>query len=376
MLIGLILGSFILAGCGDVRAFCTTCSSAPPPAEDPEPIIHNVFTASNDGTGEISVSRIDPETGAPQTPSILTSGTSINLLDVTPNGKFLVTANISANSISSYSVAADGTLTFVETATTGVTAPRAVSIDPSGQFVYVDNYIGSGTIAQYRIDSDTGGLTYLNTIAAGNRPRGGMAFSADSAYAYVSAFFSGEVFQYSLNGTTGELSANAINTSVTTGAGPVWTALDSTGKWLYVADQYQGIFAHTVNTANGSVSGSVAGSPYTCGTDNLNVVSVDPNNRFVYGGDFGGGIICGYVINTTDGSLSGLTSTTVGCPVAQVTLDSTGDYLYASCYAAEPNLYVYRVNATTGALDAITGSPFLTGAANLNTVVVRPAPQD
>jgi len=89
------------------------------------------------------------------------TGTNPYGLAMTPNGSFLYTANNGDNSISEFSVAANGSLTQISGSPVGETysAPLALLVDNSGKYLYVANE-GSSNLGAYTIGSD-GTLTIL-----------------------------------------------------------------------------------------------------------------------------------------------------------------------------------------------------------------------
>jgi 6-phosphogluconolactonase (cycloisomerase 2 family) len=90
---------------------------------------------------------------------------------VDPQEKYLYVANSAADSVSRFSIAANGTLTNLGTPTaTGGTQPMTLAMDGSGERLYVLNE-GSDDITVFSIDRATGDLTALgNRIATGDRP--------------------------------------------------------------------------------------------------------------------------------------------------------------------------------------------------------------
>ena len=82
-------------------------------------------------------------------------------------------ANSNSHTVSAYRInPATGALIAVGggPVATGL-SPRSVSVDPSGQFAYVANFVSS-TVATYRIDSTTGALIAMDggSVAAGANP--------------------------------------------------------------------------------------------------------------------------------------------------------------------------------------------------------------
>ena len=137
-----------------------------------------------------------------------------------------------------------------------------------------------------------------------------------------------------------------------------------------------------MNTAGLTISGylvsttgtlsAVAGSPYSIGTVPTSM-AVTPGNTFLYVGYVNG--ILGYSIGA-NGKLSVLNSSQP-LSSAQVTplsmqVDTTGLYLLAASAdltttPATPLIGIYQINATTGALTPVTGSPLRVAPGNGST---------
>jgi 6-phosphogluconolactonase (cycloisomerase 2 family) len=81
---------------------------------------------------------------------------------VHPSGKFAYVANRGSNNISMYSInSATGVLEPMGTIATGL-APSSIAIAPSGKFAYVTNF-GSNDVSMYSIELVTGMPTLLGT---------------------------------------------------------------------------------------------------------------------------------------------------------------------------------------------------------------------
>ncbi|TCC94395.1 lactonase family protein [Pedobacter frigiditerrae] len=80
-------------------------------------------------------------------------------IHVSPDGKFLYETNRGdANEISLFAIATDGTLTFIETASTLGKGPRNFSIDPTGNFLLVAHQYTNDVVI-FKRDKTTGKLT-------------------------------------------------------------------------------------------------------------------------------------------------------------------------------------------------------------------------
>ncbi len=124
----------------------------------------------------IAFFHFDPDAGAltvQQTISALPAGfagTSFaSEIQVSADGKFLYSANRLHDSISVFSIAANGTPELIgETSTMG-DYPRHCRIDPTGNFIYSCNQ-RSDSITSFRIDRHTGLLTFTGRYAPVGSP--------------------------------------------------------------------------------------------------------------------------------------------------------------------------------------------------------------
>jgi trimeric autotransporter adhesin len=100
---------------------------------------------------------------------------------IDPTGSFLYVSNSGDGTVSAFTINVDGTLTavtgspFTSTATNipSTTAPTAIQVDPSGQYVYVANG-DDGTVSVFKINLTSGALTMVgakvSTVLSGGGP--------------------------------------------------------------------------------------------------------------------------------------------------------------------------------------------------------------
>ncbi len=152
----------------------------------------------------------------------------INPISVTvdPTGQFAYVANFGSNNVSAYRIdASTGALTAVGAAVATGANPQSVTVDPTGQFAYVANY-GSNDVSAYRIDASTGALTPIDcgggigcigtNFAAGLSPSS-ITVDPTGRFAYVTNRFANNVAAYSIDASTGALTAVG---AVATGTNP------------------------------------------------------------------------------------------------------------------------------------------------------------
>lgn len=137
-------------------------------------------------------------------------------------------------------------------------------------------------------------------------------------------------------------------------------AIDPSGTFFYEA-VHPGLWAFTMNRQNGNVT-EMSTSPYDDSV-NFDAVVVDQLGKFVYAYD-GGGEVYAYSIQSGTGQLSPI----AGSPFAtapsgeqdavasnRVAVSQNDNYLYI---ASSAGIEAYAIDATTGALTSVSGSPF------------------
>lgn len=227
----------------------------------------------------------------------------------------------------------------------------------------------SGDVLSLPVDAKTGALG-ASTSAPGPAMSLGLA-AVGSQFVYASDFQSGSIFAYSINSTSGALTA-AAGSPFSLGPFSVPTGLATRpgSNHLYVADAGK-IDGLTINTAG--VPAAISGSPFLAGT-NLEL-AVDPSGRFLYATDDDPpGGVSAFTIDSTTGALStvpGSPFTISGQTVSNsqpfgLVVDSTGRFIYAALSTTNQIAAFSIVSGTgAGALTPVPGSPFPAGSTPL-----------
>ncbi|MHB8356830.1 MAG: beta-propeller fold lactonase family protein [Vulcanimicrobiaceae bacterium] len=293
-----------------------------------------------------------------------TSASAPNSFTVTPPATF-------ASTTASFTVAP----TFTGQATDGCTqtgancAPVTVTVDMKYLLFAYDTNNNSGNVSAYTINATTGALTAVtgSPFAAGAYSDG-VAVYPTGKFAYVTNNSDNNVSAYTINVATGALTPVA-GSPFAAGSGPNGVAVDPTGKFAYIPNQgSNNVSAYTINVATGALT-AVAGSPFAAGAYPVGV-AVDPTGKFAYVANHSGGNVSAYAINATTGALTAV----AGSPFAAgsgpfgVAVDPTGKFAYVTNITAT-NVSAYTINATTGALTAVTGSPFTAGSYPMGVAV-------
>jgi 6-phosphogluconolactonase (cycloisomerase 2 family) len=351
-----------------LAGFLPSCGGSSHPSSTPS---HNAYV-SLPAKGSVALLHIDGTTGAlslaAQTPQV--QGTSPKGLALLPSKKFLYAVNSFAATISIFSVASDGTLTLSATPIPeGGSAPDAAVIDPSGKYLLVTNNI-SNDVSVFSIDSGTGALSQVagSPFYANNDPSE-ILITPSGKFVYVTNPGTGTVTGFSFS--NGVL-VTVPNTPTSSGAGATGLAVDSSGRFLYVANASApnalvstigNISAFNIDPNTGALT-SVLGSPFTVSQGNgPTAIAVDPGGRFVYAITSGSSFsIWGFAITATNGQLTPLTnspfSLTAGGTFALI--DPSGNRLYTGA-ASSNGVAGFNYDSSSGAPTTISGSPFSTG---------------
>lgn len=246
------------------------------------------------------------------------------------------------------------------------------SLDYVVGYVYVTTSHGAqGVINQYSIDYQSGALSQLGTVTAGNNPVK-IAAAPNGQFVYVINQGDSTVQEFAVQGGGGLASKNVYPTGTT----PTAVTIDPQGKFLYV-------------TYKGATTGTAGISIFPVNSDNsLGTASVQPIgnnpigivvsyfNHFVYVVDQEtqpNAQLLGFSQNTTTGALTPLAGTTIttvagktvatgypaGVVPSAITEELTARFVYVTDQAAN-QLIGYTVSPN-GSLVPMVNGPFSTG---------------
>jgi 6-phosphogluconolactonase len=340
----------------------------------------------------ISVFTVDLSSGALSTnENSIGTGTAPVAIAVTPTLDAVFVANSGANSISSYTVNGDGTLTVVSGTTATGSTPMGLAIDPGGKFLFVANQ-GSSTISVFTISGTT--LTAVpgspfTTVPLGySYPNGtlpaAVVVSASGKYLYVANQLANFVSVFSINSFTGALSALGVP-FYAVGNSPSGLGISPNGAFLYAMNagansnniSVFGICDYVVNSCtnpnkpDGTLT-EVTGSPFAAGLGPVGI-AFDPNFNFAYVVDKGSNTISQYAYGTQNGTLTPLSPATIstgltpvaialrvgatGTDIGSTTTNPT-DFVYVANNGAG-TISIYTLATATGLLN-VSGSPLTT----------------
>jgi 6-phosphogluconolactonase len=251
---------------------------------------------------------------------------------------------------------------------------------PNPEFLYATS---TDHISAFSINPSTGAIGTPLTMAGPNQSSG-MVGSNTLGHLYVADFLSDTVDGFSVNSSTGGLTAITGSPFSLGGTPPGAGGLSnfgSTGSYLYATDVNAGTVAgFAYNSAGGTLT-SVPGSPFPAGSTLVQAVQAGGSqSKFLYvsnNNDSAGGISA-YNIDFNTGALTpvagspfptGLAGPFPG-PSAMVV---NNNFLYvalAGSANANNKIVGFAIDSNSGILTALPGSPFVTGSDPLYMALV------
>ena len=236
----------------------------------------------------------------------------------------------------------------------------------ASNIVYVANQT-SNDVSAYTINATTGALTAVagGAVAAGTTPSA-VTVSPNGAFAYVTNSGSNNVSAYTINATTGALTAVAGG-AVAAGTTPSAVTVSPNGAFAYVTNSgSNNVSAYTINATTGALT-AVAGGAVAAGTTPSAAV-VSPNGAFLFVANQGSSNISVYTIDSGTGAVTALLGGTgnpfaAGTTPVGITITPNGTFVHVA-NSGSNNVSAFSVNTGTGALTALAGgigNPFAAG---------------
>ncbi len=322
------------------------------------PVARFAYVA-NSGDNTVSGYTLDLTTGQLRHNGYALTGASPSAVATDTAGKFLYVANSGSASVSGYTIASDGFLNPMPgspfaTGTTAGAAPKALSVDPSGKFLFVANG-GDETVTTFDIDPVTGGLSSSSNIATGVLPSG--LLNVRGKYLYAANKTSANISGYSIDPNTGVLSTLG-SSPFGSGTNPVALAADRSARFVYAVNNDVGTPSVTSYTIDLN-SGTLANTGTAVTGAGPNAIVVHPAGTYAYVANSGGSVSM-FSVSQIDGQLSSLGTLTlpVVTPVrspSTITMDPSGQYVFVGSSGSN-DVSIFSVNGGTGLLTAVTAT--------------------
>ncbi|MGC2193381.1 MAG: beta-propeller fold lactonase family protein [Terriglobales bacterium] len=248
---------------------------------------------------------------------------------------------------------------------TGI-SPTSVCVHPSGEFAYVSN-AGENTISLYKVGS-TGALTEVTPRTPTGEQPSDLLIDPAGAFLFAVNSASNTIATYSITGSSGALSATTGSSYPTSGFTPIRGSISPSAKFLYVANSGSASISGFSIDASGGLS-PVPNSPVSVG-NGPNWIATDPGGKFLYVANLLDGTFSGFTVDGSTGALSAISGSPFGVastgtaitPVSSLVVDASGKYIYVTTLTSSSSVYGFTIDATTGAPAVpISGSPFAAG---------------
>ncbi|AXC12093.1 6-phosphogluconolactonase [Acidisarcina polymorpha] len=313
-----------------------------------------------------SLAHFDTETGKLTEPVFLEEAVAPAYFIIRPDGRRLYTCNsFPGSSVSAYAIdPATAKLTLLNRQPSGGGDPSYVSLDPSGRYLMVANYLGgSAAVFALRHDGSIGRRTaFVQHVGASldpNDPRHAHAHSIrfDPSHRFVLLADLGldKIFVYRLNPKTGALTPNDPPfATVAPGSGPRHIAFDPRDRYVYAINQTansivgfgwdsnRGILTRfeTVSTLPKGFKGENTGSE----------ILMHPSGKFLYATNRGNNSVAVFSVQADTGRLTPVQYiSTQGKTPRNADFDPTGKWLLVTNKDSN-NAVVFRIDQSTGQL--------------------------
>jgi 6-phosphogluconolactonase (cycloisomerase 2 family) len=179
-----------------------------------------------------------------------------------------------------------------------------------------------------------------------------------SRTAYVADISQNTLLPYSVNTTTGALTPLPGPPIAANCSGPVTFTITPSQHFLYVPCAHGNTFSGF--TVDQNTDGLTAAGTFTS-DNNPFAAAIDGGGKFLYIANSGGTSVTGYGINATTGAVTAIASARVTTNFAPngLAIDPSGAFLYVStAFGNSGDLEGFSINAASGALTPLAGSPF------------------
>jgi 6-phosphogluconolactonase (cycloisomerase 2 family) len=250
------------------------------------------------------------------------------------------------------------------------TGPISLQMSPTAPFLFAANQ-GSSNVTAYVVDPGTGSLGTVGgspfLISPASHPSS-LAVSPKGDFLFVANGTEGTVAVFSIS-STGVLAQVGVPVSLGAGATPNAVAVEHSGRFLYVADS-----AHNVvlgfSIQSGGALAAINGSPFAAGAAPSGL-SIDPQGALLFAANSGSNSVSAYAIDSNSGALGAVTGSpfaTGGVGPSAVAVDANTSIVYVAEQTSH-DIAAFSI-ASNGALKAVTGSPFgvATSASTISVV--------
>ena len=341
-----------------------------------EPIAEDLLyvgTYTNDGRSKgIYLLRMARQTGALRLVGLAAETTEPSFLTPTSDGAFVYAVSETteyqgkpSGAVSAFArERSSGALTFINGLPSGGGAPCYVTLDGSGKFVLVANYVG-GSVAVFSRRKD-GGLGEQTSFVqhVGHGPDADRQSSPhahciipdqSNRFALVADLGLDRVLVYGFDAKVGKLTVSPVAEAVmASGAGPRHLAFHPSGRILYVVNELDSTVStlrYDRSTGRLSVLQTVPSVSEPVARRNAPAdIHVHASGRFLYMSNRGHDSIAGFAIDKSTSTLRPLQlEATGGAWPRNFVIDPSGRFLFVANQRSD-TIVTHRVDTRTGRL--------------------------
>lgn len=312
---------------------------------------------------------------------------SPSFITVDKTGRFLYSVNRGradvndkGGSVSAYAInAKTGHLSGLNTRSSYGDAPCFISLDRSGKYAFIANYLGANMVVLPVFTDGLLGVPSDSKKYSGNsvhperqtEPHIHSAYpSPDNRFVYVADLGTDKVYTYQFDATTGRLNdASVPFTSLHAGSGPRHLAFHPNGKFVYVVEELTStIGVMGVNAASGALTvlqDTVRALPKTfSGTNTSADIHFHPNGKFLYMSNRGQNSISIFGV-AADGTLKLIDNrTTNGKTPRNFMIEPKGEFMFVANQDSD-NIMIFKIDAKTGNIKPVGKSVSVPAPASL-----------
>lgn len=330
-----------------------------------------IGTYTEHGSQGIYVCEFDPSSGTLTPPELAAATASPSFLAVASDRRFLYAINETnhfngqpTGGVSAFSIAtATGKLTLLNQVSSLAPGPAYITLDRSGHYVLVANY-DEGSVAVYRIMPDgkigdsTAFVRHYGSSVNAERQKGphahSIAMSSDNRFAIVADLGLDELIVYPLDASQGTLGTPRV-IKTDPGVGPRHLTLASSGKFVYVINELQSsLTVYSYNASDGAMTPlqKISTLPNNFHGENTAAeVVLDPTEKFLYASNRGDdNSIAVFAVDPKKGTLTAIEYVPTGGKTPRnFAIDPSGQWLLAANQDSN-NIVSFRIDAKSGRL--------------------------
>ncbi len=346
--------------------------------EEGHPMRVYVGTYTRGESQGIYLLELNPETGELHSKTLAGEVVNPSFLAIHPNGKNLYAVNevsdfkeSGSGGVAAFAIDPDsGKLTLLGQQPSRGGGPCHVVVDPSGRNALVANYGGgSATVLPIQddgsLDSPSSTVQHEGSSVNPQRQKEPHAHSInldpDGQFAFVADLGIDKVMIYKFDPKQGTITPNETpSASVEPGSGPRHFAFHPEGKRAYVINELTSTvtaFAYDPETGALTPTQTISTLPRDfTGNNTTAEVVVHPSGKYLYGSNRGHDSIAIFAIDPSSGELKAVGHvSTRGETPRNFNIDPSGRYLLAANQGTD-NITVFKIEQETGLLNPV-GDP-------------------